>query len=72
MRNAIHSLFLLFGVMAMGVSGAALSAKLGATWEFGLFAIGIIIGCTAPVYPLARRLAQLEQRMTELSARAGQ
>jgi hypothetical protein len=52
----------------MTVSGQRLGFKVGVSWEFAGFAFGIlwIVGCA--VLPMAKRLAQLEKRISDLMA----
>jgi hypothetical protein len=58
----------LIGIIIMTVSGQRLGFKVGVTWEFAGFAFGIlwIVGCA--VLPMANRLAQLEKRVSDLTA----
>jgi hypothetical protein len=67
-----QTILILLGVVIMTVAGQILSHRVGATWEFATFAVGILFVAMAGRFPLAERIAALEKRLADLERVRGQ
>lgn len=65
-KQGVFRALLLFGIVLMTVSGQRLGFKIGVSWEFAGFALGILMSTNASTFLLVKSIAELETKVSNL------
>ena len=64
--TGLMNLLWLIGIIIMAISGESLGNRFGVTWEFAGFAFGILLAGVGSIFPLMKRIAELERKVFDL------